>query len=170
MYVIDGYNLMHALCREIGMSDEDPRARAVCVERLAMLARRENRAVRIFFDGDGGDIGRGDHAFHNVFVRFCGHERESADRAVREFVENAIEPRKLVVVSSDIEVKEACRLTGARVAESRVLARRLAGGDGASAPEPDEKPRAGHMGRAEREMLEEIGDFEEFRRSIEEDG
>lgn len=168
MYVIDGYNLMHALCKVIGMSSKDPRARAVCVERLAMLARREDAEVRVFFDGFGDGIGPGDHAHHNVFVRFCGPERESADREVRDFVENATEPRRLVVVSTDIEVKQACRLNGARVVSSEQMARRLAGPERRGAAEPDEKPRAGHIGRAEREMLDEIGDFEEFKRRLEE--
>lgn len=168
MYVIDGYNLMHALRRVLDLPPEHERARARCVELLALIARRENQPMRIFFDGTPGNVGRGDHAFHGVRVTFCGHEPESADRAVREYVANHAEPRKLMVVSSDNAVRDACRLSGARVISSQEVADKLARRHNERAPEPEvnEKPARGHIGDIEREMLDDIGDFEDFEREV----
>lgn len=168
MYVIDGYNLMHALRRVVDLPGDHSRARAQCVELLALIARRENQKMHIFFDGTPGEVGTGDHAHHGVSVRFCGPERESADRAVKEYVENHAEPRKLLVVSSDRDVRDTCRLNGARVVSSQEIAAKLARRSSEHEPEPevDEKPARGHIGDVEQDMIDEIGDMEEFERRI----
>ncbi len=170
MYVIDGYNLLHALARHPGVLPSDgDRSRARLVQLLAEVARRESTTVRIFFDGTPSNVGTGDLDYPRVRVVFCGPARESADHAVREFVENSGQPRKLRVVSADHQVINACRLSGARIVHSREMSERLAG----FAP-PDteraapEKPTSG-AGRLEKEMLEEIGDWDEFQKNVEED-
>jgi predicted RNA-binding protein with PIN domain len=173
MYVVDGYNLLHALKKAgDGLPEDFGRARARVVELLSALARRESVKVRVFFDGTPGELGSGDLAYPRVRVTFCGPGNGVADEAVREFVENASNAGNLTVVSSDIEVVKACKLSGAKVQSSQAMAKRLAG----LAPAPDtapigpEKPIRGAIGDIEREMLDEIGDFEEFQRRIERGG
>ncbi|MEZ5991492.1 MAG: NYN domain-containing protein [Planctomycetota bacterium] len=169
MYVIDGYNLLHALKKAPdGLPKDFARARARVLALLSEFARRESTKVRVFFDGSPGKLASGDTSYPGVKVVFCGPGRESADHAVRDYVENAMEPFKVKVVSSDIEVVKACRLNGAKVISSQVMAAML----GAMTPQAGptarpEKPARGMIGDLEREMLDEIGDFEEFQRRIE---
>ena len=91
-----------------------------------------------------------------------------ADEAVREFVGNSNDAGRLTVVSSDIEVVRACKLSGAKIIPSQAMAARLAGLAPAeqAAPERPEKPLRGMIGKLEREMLDEIGDPKEFERRV----
>jgi predicted RNA-binding protein with PIN domain len=169
MYVVDGYNLLHALKKAgDGLPEDFGRARARVVELLSALASRESVKVRVFFDGTPGELGSGDLAYPRVRVTFCGPGNGVADEAVREFVENASNAGKLTVVSSDIEVVKACKLSGAKVQSSQAMAKRLAGLAPApeSAPIGPEKPIRGMIGDIEREMLDEIGDLKEFERRV----
>jgi predicted RNA-binding protein with PIN domain len=170
MYVVDGYNLLHALKQHRGvLPDDDTRSRERLIHLLSHLVRRESTTARIYFDGAPGEVAAGELAAPGVRVAFCGHAKESADQAVRDYVENASHPRKLWVVSGDHEVINACRLNGARIMHSREMAEKLAALAPAENPRAEpEKPATG-AGRVEREMLEEIGDWEEFRRRIEKD-
>jgi predicted RNA-binding protein with PIN domain len=170
MYVIDGHNLLHACWKEPGLLPSDyNHARERMIRLISELARRESTRARVYFDGTGSGVRAGELAAPGVRVTFSGAASESADRAVREHVENAEHPRKLRVVSGDHEVINACRLNGARIVHSREMAARLAALAPAETPRAaPEKPTTG-AGRLEREMLEEIGDFEEFRRDVEKD-
>jgi predicted RNA-binding protein with PIN domain len=168
MYVVDGYNLLHALKKlPDGLPEDFGRARARVVELLSHLCKREGIKARVFFDGTPGELGAGDLAYPRVKVTFCGAGRESADHAVREFAENANDPRKITVVSSDIEVVKACKLAGTKTLSSQAMARKLhAATPSSAAPARPEKPIRGAVGKLEQEMLDEIGDFEEFKRKL----
>lgn len=169
MYVVDGYNLLHALKKlPEGLPADFGRARARLCELLSHVGRRESRTVRVFFDGTHGELSHGDLSHPRVKITFCGPGAGAADRAVREFVENHREPNRLRVVSSDIEVVQSCRLNGAQVISSQEMAsklhgvtRRAASGDGHA-----EKPARGMVGELEKQMLDEIGDFDEFQRRV----
>lgn len=165
MYVVDGNNLLHQMS---GLPGDFDRARERLVELLAELARRESQDVRLYFDGTGGLLRATDLARPRLRVFFAGAERESADRAILEYVEQADEPRKLKVVSSDSDVAKACRLSGAKVVSSQAVARKLEDFDSKQAAPPrSEKPQRGAVGDLERKMLEEVGDFGDFTRDIE---
>lgn len=169
MYVVDGYNLLHALKKlPDGLPDDFARARARLCELLSHLGRRETQSVRVFFDGTHGELSHGDLSHPKVKITFCGPGTGSADRAVQEFVENHREPNKLRVVSSDIEVVQACKLNGARIISSQEMAAKLDGVTRKLNPSTGrtEKPTRGMIGKLEQEMLDEIGDFEEFQRKV----
>jgi len=170
MYVVDGYNLQHALARHKGLLPADfGRARARLIELLAHVARRESTSVRIFFDGTPGQVGAGDLDHAGVQVTFCGEGRESADHAVREHIEHARNAAKLRVVSSDTAVASACRLNGAKIMSAQDMAERLAklGTEGRTPRESAlEKPTRGAIGRIEREMIDDIGDLKKFEQDI----
>lgn len=170
MYVVDGYNLQHALARHKGLLPADwGRARARLIELLAHIARRESTQVKVFFDGTPGQVGAGDLNHDGLSITFCGEGNESADRALREYVEQARNAEKLKVVSSDRAVATACRLAGAKILTSQDMADRLANlgtkgkaGDGSAL----EKPTRGAIGAIEREMLKEIGDLRQFEQDV----
>lgn len=168
MFVVDGYNLLHALKNaNVGLPADFAASRKRMVELLSHLCERESGRARVFFDGTPGEVGAGELAYPHVKVIFCGPAREAADEAVREFVENASEPRKLLVISSDREVVKACRLSGAKVLSSQAMADRLSDLlPQAKAPARPEKPSRGVIGKLEQEMLDEIGDLEDFERRI----
>lgn len=171
MYVVDGYNLLHALKKtDPGLPADFTLARRKLVELLSHLCKREGAKARVFFDGTPGEIGAGELAYPHVKVTFCGPVREAADQAVRDFVENASDPRRLLVISSDQQVVKACRLSGAKVLSSQAMADRLSDllpGQGPAAR--PEKPTRGAIGKLEQEMLDEIGNLEEFERRITEE-
>ncbi len=171
MYVIDGYNLLHALARHKGtLPAEADRARSRMLELLSAMARSESTQARVFFDGTPPSIAPGELSQPGLRVHFCGPERESADHAIKEFVANAANARKLHVVSADREVVNACRLAGARVIDSRGMAERLARIAPSNNPrQRPEKPTRGTIGKLEREMLDEIGDWKGFLRDVEDD-
>lgn len=164
MYVVDGYNLLHALSHQTGSLPADAdRARARMIELLAHIARRESTPIRIYFDGTTpSDISAGDHAHEYVSVRFCGAAAESADREICEYVENSHSPRKLTVVSSDHAVATACRLAGAKNLSSQSMANRLAKNETHEhASTAFEKPTVGYVGGdIEQQMVEELADFD----------
>lgn len=168
MFVVDGYNLLHALKNAgAGLPADFTQARRRMVELLSHLCKREGAKARVFFDGTPGEVGAGELAYPHVKITFCGPVREAADEAVRQFVENASEPRKLLVISSDQAVVKACRLSGAKVLSSQAMADRLSDLlPEAKAPARPEKPSRGVIGKLEQEMLDEIGDLEEFERRI----
>ncbi|MHC4841924.1 MAG: NYN domain-containing protein [Planctomycetota bacterium] len=175
MYVIDGYNLLHALARHSGaLPSDDDRARARLIELLAHISKRESTPVRIYFDGTTpSNIGAGDHAHAGVTIRFCGADSESADRAVCDYVENSHTPRKLIVVSSDRAIAGACKSAGARNMTSQKMAEKLAKNLSQKSETGTalDKPLSGHInGDVERQMIKEIGDFdlEEIERRIRE--
>ncbi|MBK9974019.1 MAG: NYN domain-containing protein [Planctomycetes bacterium] len=169
MYVIDGYNLQHALARHNVLPGDFGRARARLIELLGHLARRESTNLRIFFDGAPGQLAPGEISYPGVSVLFCGEGIESADHAVREYVENSAHPGKLRVVSSDRAVARACKLSGAKVMSAQDMADRLASlvSEG-RAPRGSalEKPTRGAIGRIEREMIDDIGDLRAFEQQV----
>lgn len=170
MYVIDGYNLLHALARHRNMpvADADG-ARSRLIELLAHLARRESTGVRVYFDGEPGPIKPGELDHPGLQVTFCGAGRETADHAVREHVQNARQPQNLRVVSSDRAVANACRLAGAKIIKAQEMAERLAklAAEGRAPRDGSmEKPTRGRVGNIEQAMLDEIGDEAEFEQQI----
>lgn len=171
MYVIDGYNLLHTLARHPGaLPGDDDRARARLVEMLSALAVRESTTARVFFDGTGGNVSAGDLAAPKVRVTFCGPATGSADDAIVDFVEGHNHPRQLKVVSADREVTNACKLAGARIVHSRDMSETLARMAPAQVERSEpEKPTRGAIGRLEQEMLDEIGEFGEFEREVEDE-
>lgn len=170
MYIVDGYNLLHALAKHGGMlAAAEQRARGRLIELLGHLARRESTSVCVYFDGESGPIAPGELDHPRLQVRFCGVDRESADHAVREHVQNSRQPAKLRVVSSDHAVANACRLAGAKVIKAQEMAGRLAklAAEGRVPRDGSvEKPSRGRVGSIEREMLDEIGDEREFERDV----
>ena len=169
MYLIDGYNLLHVL-KPNRRAAVDDLARLQMLAMLSEFARRKSSAVICFLDGTSGQAAPSE--FHRAGVRvvFCGPDNQSADAAICRYVEDAREPHKLVVVSNDREVRGVCRREGAKLLKSDDFALQL------TPPKPQvsareaestkEPMRREHFSGIEREMLEEIGDMDEFEREV----
>lgn len=174
MYLIDGYNLLHAL-KDNRHAAVDHVARLRMLELLSMFARRKNRDVVCYLDGTGGDIQPGELNRPGVRVKFCGPESQSADRAICRFVEEALEPHELTVISNDREVRTTCRREGAKIITCDDFIEKY--GDGSKRPvlgssavpaqsEIKEPMRREHFGDIEQAMLDEVGDLTNFTRRV----
>ncbi|MBP9893587.1 MAG: NYN domain-containing protein [Planctomycetes bacterium] len=169
MYLIDAYNLLHVL-KPNRRAAVDDLARLQMLAMLSEFARRKSTSVICFFDGTSGQAAPGE--FHRPGVRaiFCGPDNQSADAAICRYVEDAREPHKLKVVSNDNEVRSVCKREGAKLLKSDDFAHMLtppkpqvSAREAESTKEPMKRE---HFSGIEREMLEEIGDIDEFEREV----
>lgn len=169
MYLIDGYNLLHVL-KPHRRAAVDDLARLQMLAMLSEFARRKSSAVICFFDGTSGQAAPSEFNRPGVRVIFCGPDNQSADTAICRYVEDAREPHKLVVVSNDREVRGVCRREGAKLLKSDDFAAqleppkpRLSEHQAESIKEPMKRE---HFSGIEKEMLDEIGDMEQFERDV----
>lgn len=110
-FLIDGYNLMHA----IGLARRDmpaakfERARTELLDWLADGV--DGRAdVRIVFDAQNAPIWSPESLHHGVHVRFAFGE--TADDAIEGLIAAEAKPKSLTVVSNDARVRESARRAG----------------------------------------------------------
>ena len=152
--MVDGNNLIHGLAG--AGCDVDRMGLCRLLEALVAAGER----VRVVFDGQ--PPGPLDHSIDSagVAVEFSG--RRSADELIMADIAADSAPRRLVVVSSDWEIRRAARKRRCRMATSEefsprllALARRRAAGPPAPA-EPEEK-RHGLTEEQSRKWMEEFG-------------
>jgi len=136
-YLIDGYNLIHAL----GMIQRDLPPGGLEESRrrlLVFLAKAfgKDAAVTIVFDAQ--------HAPRNI-SRLQTHQGlhiefapagQSADDRIETLIEEAAEPKALVVISNDMRLQDAARRRGARSWSHEALLDFL---DKPQSPAPPEK-------------------------------
>ncbi|KAA0211635.1 hypothetical protein EDM80_10970 [bacterium] len=170
MFLIDGYNLLHVLKPNRRYALDDV-ARLQMLELLSTFSRRKNREVICFLDGTPGVMSPGDLQRPGVRVKFCGPDEQSADRAICRYVEEAMDPHRLTVVSNDREVRSLCRREGARLISSDEFAAQLgqpsqAPSKTSARPQPPSKLPVNrqYFQGIEREMLDEVGDLDQFER------
>lgn len=114
VYIIDGYNLLHAspeLKRTLKSFGMD-RARVDLLAALSSFARREGVDCIAIFDGVTNDTAPG--------VRVISSRNRSADDLIREHARSA--GRSLVVVSSDLEIVSTARTNLATIVPSKRFA------------------------------------------------
>lgn len=118
--VVDGYNVTKT--GYPGLSLEDQRSRLVAG--LAALAARSGAEVTCCFDGASLPGRVPAVGARGVRVLFSGPD-EIADELIRRLVRAEPAGRPVVVVSSDREVADAVRRSGARPVSAAALVRRL---------------------------------------------
>ena len=114
-YLIDGYNLYHAMCRFAPeWSHITPKTMCELIDQDMHLLR--DHAVVVF---DGTDRGKphGGLNFSHLKVLFCGHESD-ADTLLDKLIRKNSAPRRLQVVSSDNSVCKAARRRRAKTLKS----------------------------------------------------
>jgi predicted RNA-binding protein with PIN domain len=107
-YLIDGNNLLGFLYPG---RVRDPAHRALLIRQLQSFQRQTRFRVILVFDGapPDGFPGPGREKFSVVFPR----EGETADTAIQEYVSGPRDRRRLVVVSSDRDLRTFARAAGA---------------------------------------------------------
>jgi predicted RNA-binding protein with PIN domain len=142
-YLIDGYNLMHAVglapaARPAGRLEP---ARRRFLDWLADAAT--GRAVRVVFDAQGSAAASPEQDHRGLRVAFA--QGRTADEMIEELVGADPRPDRVTVVSNDNQVREAARRRGCGVSSCEGFVDELLAGRPAaprvSPPGPD-KPAA----------------------------
>lgn len=166
--LIDGYNLLNASSIFAGGAPTLQRSRQALLEFLGKaLNERLRRATIVAFDATFAPPGLpSEETFRSILVRFARRGQE-ADDLIEELIAEAIDPRNLLVVSSDHRIQRAARQKGASFVDSETWYRQLAAAkgksrSGKSSPtgEPaEEKPTQVSPTDASR-WLQEFGDLD----------
>jgi predicted RNA-binding protein with PIN domain len=110
-YLIDGYNLLHAMGVISGRLGPGGLEKARL--RLLGLLRggygEETAKVTVVFDAHGAPAGAdGEQDYHGIQVRFAIGKAE-ADELIEELIQHDSAPRRLTVVSDDHRIQQAAR-------------------------------------------------------------
>jgi len=111
-YIIDGYNLIgHTRFPRTHKNTGDPRRALLELIKAKRLAGSSKNKITVVFDGYPSSSGHGLDGFdmHIVFSR-----KETADASIKRMVESQGNPRNVVVVSDDKEIKFFIKSVGAR--------------------------------------------------------
>jgi predicted RNA-binding protein with PIN domain len=113
-YLIDGYNLLHAL----GWAPRPPETLEAARRRLldwladAPALRAGAAVFRVVFDAQQAPIPTIGRSHRGVLVQFA--YRSTADDLIEELLDAEPSPREVTVVSNDIRLREAARRAGSR--------------------------------------------------------
>ena len=138
--LVDGHNLIGKL-PDIDLADPDDEAKLVL--KLRTYCARTRKKVTVVFDhglpgGKSHELSGG-----GVDVRFASTTR-TADGILRERIRNSMNPRGLIVVTSDGRIIAEAEARGARVVRSEDFADQLAGAPVKDAKQ-DVKPSDGDV-------------------------
>ena len=169
MYIIDGYNLVHALHRHEDIAEETfSSARTVMLELISIWTQRKNEFSTIYFDGSSGRGGSDFVASPHCRVVFCHGD---ADEAICDTVNNVRAGEKVTVVTSDREIARHCRAEGAIIRSSESVASELLSISAKNDPQISNSNEAAlsneallSIGEMEQEMIESVGDFQKLAR------
>ena len=122
-FLIDGHNVIAAL-PDIDLEDPDDEAKLV-VKLRAWSGRERRKAIVIF---DGGIPGGTSRVLSSPEVRvvFAARHHSTADRIIKERLSALPDAPNWTVVSSDHEVLDNARMTGAKTLSALEFAERLA--------------------------------------------
>lgn len=109
-YLIDGNNLLGTL---FPGHHRDPENKRKLVRRLIAFQRSKRARLILVFDGAASADAEAMAASEDRFAIVHPPPGESADTAIREILDGMSDLRKLVVVSSDREIRSFARLQGA---------------------------------------------------------
>lgn len=115
-YLIDGYNLIHALgmIRKHAGAGGLEAARTQLLEFLANAFGDDAHFVMVVFDAKRAPRGvERTQSHRGIAVRFAA-KNESADDMIEELIQEHATPKTLVVVSNDLRLQNAASRRGAR--------------------------------------------------------
>ena len=114
-FLIDGYNLMHA----VGLLGRGPavggleRARTRLLDWLADTTTGRDATLRVVFDAQGAPAASPETEHRGVRVLFAF--RQTADELIEQLLAAEPQPARVTVVSNDHQVQEAARRRGCAV-------------------------------------------------------
>ena len=141
-FLIDGYNLMHAvgLVSRTTAAPLFERARTRFLDWLADGVKGRDALLRVVFDAQQAPSPSLETTHRGVRVRFA--YQRTADDVIEELVAVEQKPHAVTVVSNDSQVREAARRAECGVASCQEFTDWLIGDDseyqGADAPRPPE--------------------------------
>ncbi len=127
MFLIDGYNLLHAM----GKGNAGPEGREEMVRRIAEFCRRGRYRARVVFDATAGAPSR--RRAGPVEVR-CVPPGRTADEEILEALASTSDRTAFALVSNDRELVREARKRGARAMACKEFAAAM------EAPGPGEPP------------------------------
>jgi predicted RNA-binding protein with PIN domain len=111
LYLIDGYNLLHAM----GLLGKRVGPQGLAKARLALLGLlsgamgKDAGSVTVVFDAAGAPPGTPDHQeYQGIRVRFA-IDQDQADDLIESTILESSAPRQLTVVSDDRRIRNAAR-------------------------------------------------------------
>ncbi len=110
-YLIDGYNVILRIPKFSKKSLEESRDSFVRFLEVHKPQGSLRNCVTVVFDGQPDIIGRTDTSFIKVVFT----KGESADTAIKKFVEDAANKRNIIVVTDDNEIRFYVRSLGAKI-------------------------------------------------------
>jgi predicted RNA-binding protein with PIN domain len=111
-YVIDGYNIInHPLFRAVNRKNKDSRIALLQFIRAKRLAGSPKNKITVVFDGYSTIAELSENVF-NIELIFA--RKDTADEKIKKIVEGSLNPKNIVVVSDDKEIKFFIRSAGAR--------------------------------------------------------
>jgi hypothetical protein len=140
-YLIDGYNLMHA----VGMLGTGTRpkgleaARTRFLDWLAAAAGKRPGRLRVVFDAEKAPGRSPEASYRGVWVRFAF--RRTADDEIEELLAVEKRPAAVTVVSNDLRVRDAGRHRGCGVLACEGFVDWLIAKPAAAAPPAAEEPK-----------------------------
>ncbi|MCX5709610.1 MAG: NYN domain-containing protein [Candidatus Omnitrophica bacterium] len=111
-FIIDGYNITNHpdFCRKARKSLADPRQALASLIKTSRLSGSPRNQVDIVFDGYPGERGAVEPSGLNII-----YSRDiSADERIRKMLEAAANPKSIVVVSDDKEIRSFAGIFGAQ--------------------------------------------------------
>jgi len=127
--LIDGHNLIGHM-PSLSLQDPDDEAKLIAL--LKSYHARTGKAVTVIFDPGGGHVLPTHRMEGGVEVIFARQGR-SADDLILKRVRRSHDPRRWLVVTSDLRLAQLAEKAGARVQGADVFALRLE-------PPPEEEP------------------------------
>ncbi len=115
-YLIDGYNLLHAMGLLVGKVGPHglEKARVNLLGRLAGAFGAEAHSITVVFDASRSPSGAYVAGqYQGIHVHYTHHVE--ADDLIEEFIRQHASPRQLTVVSNDRRLKDAARRRQCRV-------------------------------------------------------
>lgn len=153
--IIDCYNLLHASKPAMFAALDE---RGLCTS-LARSAWRDG-GITVVCDGQPKPLGLLESPVPQVTLIYSGSHR-TADAVIIDHIATSSAPRRLVVVSSDHEIRQAARRRRAKSWSSEYFLGRLAadlGQTGLAPPPGQDKPAAEHLPPSEvSRWLDEFG-------------
>jgi predicted RNA-binding protein with PIN domain len=163
-YLIDGYNLLHALGvlkRKMGPGGLE-QARLFLLGSLHGAFEEQSSNVTIVFDAAGARPGAsGDEDYHGLHVRYAVG-KEQADDLIEELIQQEARPKHLTVVSDDHRLQKAARRRRANYlgcAEFFDVLQEKRRKRTSSLPAPEDKQQ-GLSAREKDHWLKQFGDLE----------
>jgi len=126
--IVDGYNVLRSSGRPVplkGSSFQVERERFI--ESLGHYRGQRKDRVTVVFDGFHSDRDFPDTEKRGGVEVIFSHRGQTADDVIKQMVEQAPNPRDIIVVSSDREISDFVKSLGASATGARSLADRLLG-------------------------------------------